>query len=77
MKKKQQPNYRVMKNKKDNKNFTNENQKSFFFDDFLETSQKNKKRRGVRRVWGSGGRTMRGGQAGASWGCEGGNGQQK
>jgi cell division protein FtsI/penicillin-binding protein 2 len=31
-----------MKNKKNNKNFNNENQKSFFFDDFLETTQKNK-----------------------------------
>jgi len=32
-----------MKNKKSNKNFINENQKSFFFDDFFETTQKNKK----------------------------------
>jgi cell division protein FtsI (penicillin-binding protein 3) len=32
-----------MINKKNNKNFTQENQKSFFFDDFLETSHKNKK----------------------------------
>jgi cell division protein FtsI (penicillin-binding protein 3) len=32
-----------MKNKKNNKNFIHENQKSFFFDDFLETTQKNKK----------------------------------
>ena len=31
-----------MKNKKNNKNYNNENQKSFFFDDFLETTQKNK-----------------------------------
>ena len=31
-----------MKNKKNNKNFIHENQKSFFFDDFLETTQKNK-----------------------------------
>ena len=32
-----------MKNKKNNKIFTHENQKSFFFDDFLETTKKNKK----------------------------------
>jgi len=32
-----------MKNKKDNKTLTNGNQKSFFFDDFLETNQRNKK----------------------------------
>ena len=32
-----------MKNNKNNKNFNHENQKSFFFDDFLETTQKNKK----------------------------------
>ena len=32
-----------MKNKKNNKNFNQENQKSFFFDDFFETTQKNKK----------------------------------
>jgi cell division protein FtsI (penicillin-binding protein 3) len=32
-----------MNNKKNNKNFNHKNQKSFFFDDFLETSQKNKK----------------------------------
>ena len=32
-----------MKNKKNNKNFINENQKSFFFTDFIETIQKNKK----------------------------------
>ena len=32
-----------MINQKNNKNFTHENQKSFFFDDFLETSQKNKR----------------------------------
>ena len=32
-----------MINKKNNKNFTQENQKSFFFDDFFETSHKNKK----------------------------------
>jgi len=32
-----------MKNKKNNNNFTHKNQKSFFFDDFLETTQKNKK----------------------------------
>jgi len=32
-----------MKSKKNNKNFTHENQKSFFFDDFFETTQKNKK----------------------------------
>ena len=31
-----------MKNKIDKKNFIHENQKSFFFDDFLEISQKNK-----------------------------------
>jgi len=31
-----------MKIKNNNKNFTNENQKSFFFDDFFEISQKNK-----------------------------------
>jgi len=31
-----------MKNKKNKKNFIHENQKSFFFDDFLETTQKNK-----------------------------------
>ena len=31
-----------MKNKKNNKNFINENQKSFFFGDFLESAQKNK-----------------------------------
>ena len=32
-----------MKNKKNNKNFTYHNQKSFFFEDFLETNQKQKK----------------------------------
>jgi len=32
-----------MKNKKNNKNFNQENQKSFFFDDFFETTQKKKK----------------------------------
>jgi cell division protein FtsI (penicillin-binding protein 3) len=32
-----------MKNKKNNKTSTNENQKSFFFDDFLEITQRNKK----------------------------------
>jgi len=32
-----------MKNKKNSKTLSNENQKSFFFDDFLETTQKNKK----------------------------------
>jgi len=32
-----------MKNKKNNKNFNLQNQKSFFFDDFLETAHKNKK----------------------------------
>ena len=32
-----------MKNKKKNTNFTHENQKSFFFDDFFETTKKNKK----------------------------------
>ena len=32
-----------MKNKKNSKTLINENQKSFFFDDFLETTQKNKK----------------------------------
>ena len=32
-----------MKNKKNNKNFNLQNQKSFFFDDFLETANKNKK----------------------------------
>ena len=32
-----------MKNKKNNKNFIHKNQKSFFFDDFLETTQINKK----------------------------------
>ena len=32
-----------MKNKKNNKNFIHENQKSFFFDDFLEANKKNKK----------------------------------
>jgi cell division protein FtsI (penicillin-binding protein 3) len=32
-----------MKNKKNNKNFSHENQKSFFFDDFLESTQKKKK----------------------------------
>jgi len=32
-----------MKRKKNNKNFIHENQKSFFFDDFLEKDQKNKK----------------------------------
>ena len=32
-----------MKSSKNNKNFNHENQKSFFFDDFLETTQKNKK----------------------------------
>ena len=32
-----------MKNKKNNKNFIHENQKSFFFDDFFESTQKNKK----------------------------------
>ena len=32
-----------MKNKKNNKIFTHENQKSFFFDYFLETTKKNKK----------------------------------
>jgi cell division protein FtsI (penicillin-binding protein 3) len=32
-----------MKNKKNNKNFIHENQKSFFFDDFLEVNQNNKK----------------------------------
>ena len=32
-----------MKNKKNNKSFIHENQKSFFFDDFLETDPKNKK----------------------------------
>ena len=32
-----------MKNKNNNKNFIHENQKSFFFDDFLETTQKLKK----------------------------------
>jgi cell division protein FtsI (penicillin-binding protein 3) len=32
-----------MKNKKNNKNFIHENQKSFFFDDFLEITQENKK----------------------------------
>jgi cell division protein FtsI (penicillin-binding protein 3) len=31
-----------MKNKKSNKNFIHEDQKSFFFDDFFETTQKNK-----------------------------------
>ena len=29
--------------KNNNKKLSNENQKSFFFDDFLETAQKNKK----------------------------------
>jgi len=32
-----------MKKKNNNKNFIHENQKSFFFDDFLETTQKNRK----------------------------------
>ena len=32
-----------MKNKKNNKNFIHENQKSFFFDDFFEADQINKK----------------------------------
>jgi len=32
-----------MKNKKNNKNFTPQNQKSFYFDDFLETNLKHKK----------------------------------
>jgi cell division protein FtsI (penicillin-binding protein 3) len=32
-----------MTNKKNNKNFTHKNQKSFFFEDFLEKNQKNKK----------------------------------
>ena len=32
-----------MKDKKNNKNFTHENQNSFFFNDFLETTQRNKK----------------------------------
>ena len=32
-----------MKNKKINKIFNHENQKSFFFDDFLESTKKNKK----------------------------------
>ena len=32
-----------MKIKKNNKNFMHENQKSFFFNDFLETTQKNTK----------------------------------
>ena len=32
-----------MKNKKNKKFFFHQNQNSFFFDDFLETAQKNKK----------------------------------
>ena len=32
-----------MKNKKNNKNFILQSQKSFFFDDFFETNQRNKK----------------------------------
>ena len=32
-----------MKNKKNNTNFSLKNQKSFFFDDFIETTKKNKK----------------------------------
>ena len=32
-----------MKKKNNNKNFIHENQKSFFFDDYLETTQKNRK----------------------------------
>jgi len=34
-----------MKNKKNKKNYTHENQKSFFFDDFFETTQSNKKKK--------------------------------
>jgi len=39
---KKQSEFQSMKNKKNNKIFTHENQKSFFFDDFLESKKKKK-----------------------------------